>query len=98
MGGVACTHATDHRSIHACASDDHLAFGEGGQIIQQIASYPFNGSRDTLLVDLIDDTHDALRLALTEYIGVEFAGALANQADADAKFSPLGQHLLEDGG
>ena len=96
MPGNARAHATDDGCVDCRSSNDDLPLGERGQIIQQVTANTFDGGGNTFLVDFIDDTHDTLRLALAEDIGIEFAGALADEANAYAKFSPFGQHLLEN--
>src|SRR5450755_3582240 len=91
---IAGAHAADNRRIDGGTRDDHLTFGERGQIVQQIAPHALDGSRHALLVDLIDNTHNTLRLALTQHVGVELAGPLADQAHTYAELAPLRQHLL----
>src|SRR5207244_8371899 len=88
----------DDGGVERGSCDDDLAFGEGGQVVEQVAADTFDGGGDAFLVDFVDDAHDALGLALAEYIGVELAGALADEADADAEFASFGQDLCENGG
>ena len=53
---------------------------------------------NAFLVDLIDDAHNTLRLALAQHVRVQLAGTLADQAHTDAKFTAFGQHLLKNAG
>ena len=98
MLSIACTDTTDDRGVHSSTRDDDLTLGEGGQVVEQITSDALDRRGNALLIDLVDDTHDALRLALAEYVGIQFAGALTDQANADAKLAPFGQHLFENRG
>src|SRR5579863_4671868 len=98
MLGDARTYAADHGGVDGRTGDDDLAFGEGREVIEQVAANAFDGGGDTFLVDFVDDAHDALCLALAEYIGVELAGTLTDEADTDAELAPFGQDLLENGG
>ena len=84
--------------LTAAARDDRLPLRERGQVIEQVTPDALDRDGDALLIHLVDDAHDALRQALAQHIGVQLAGALSDQADADAKLAPLGQHLLEDAG
>src|SRR5205823_778110 len=90
--------AADDGGVERGSRDDDLAFGEGGQVVEQVAADAFDGGGYAFLIDFVDDAHDALGLALAEYIGVELAGALADEADADAEFASFGQDLFENGG
>ena len=96
--GDARAHTADDRRVDRRPGDDRLPLRERGQVFEQVAPDALDGGGDALLVHLVDDAHDALRQALAEHVGVQLAGALADEADADAKLAPLGQHLLEDAG
>jgi hypothetical protein len=74
----ALAHATNNRRIDCCPRDNYLTLGERRQVIQQIAANTLDGRRDALLINLVYNAHDALCLALAEYIGIEFAGALTD--------------------
>src|SRR5258708_15718279 len=87
--GDARAYAADDRRVDRGPGDDNLAFGERWQVAQQIAAYALDGCGNALLVDLIDDAHDALCLALAEHVGVELAGPLADQCDPNAEFAAL---------
>src|SRR5437762_12899141 len=58
----ACAYATDHRGIDACSRYNHLPLRECWQIIQQIATNALDSGGDALLVDLVHDRLEALRL------------------------------------
>ncbi len=76
--GDARAHAADHRRIDGSPGDNHLALGERGQVVKQVASHAFNGSGHAFLVDFVHDTHDTLRLALAQHVGIELAGTLTD--------------------
>ncbi len=88
-------HAADDRRVDRAAGDDGLPLGERGEVVEQVVPDALDGGGDALLVHLVDDAHDALRQALAEHVGVELAGTLADEADADAELAPLREHLLE---
>src|SRR5579885_1019842 len=96
--GNARADAADNGRVDGGSRHNHLSLRERGQVIQQVAAHALDGRRHALLVDLVDDAHDALRLALAQHVRVQLARSLADQANSYTKFAPLGQHLLEDGG
>jgi RNA polymerase primary sigma factor len=96
VGSDARAHAADDWRIDRRARDDRLPLGERREVIEQFASYPFHRCCHALLIHHVDDAHNALGEALAEHVGVEFAGALADQPHTNAKLAALRQHLFED--
>src|ERR1051325_1707246 len=80
----------------ADARDDGLTFGERREFIEELTARAFDRLGDGVLVDGIDDAHDDLRHALREHVLIELAGALRDEADADAELTPFREKLFED--
>ena len=87
---ITLSHTADHWCVDTSSGNNHLAFGERRQIVEQITSDTFYSSSNALLVDFVDDAHNTLCLTLAEYIRIEFTGTLTDKAYADPKFSSLG--------
>src|SRR5579859_6209793 len=98
MRGNTGAYAADNWRIDAGSGHNNLSFGERGQVVQQIATNAFDGGGHAFLVNLVDDAHNTLGLTLAEHVGIQFAGALADQTHADTEFAPLRQHLFQDSG
>ena len=101
LAAVACeafADAAHDGGVDADAGDDGLALGEGGEFGEELAARALDRLGDGVLVDGVDDAHDDLRHALREHVLVELAGALRDEADADAELAALGENLLEDVG
>lgn len=78
MRSDARAYATDNGRIDRRARDNDLAFGKGWQVIKQVSTDTLDGRRYALLVDLVDNTHDTLGLALAQHVGIQFAGSLTD--------------------
>ena len=82
--------------VDAGAAYDDLAFAEGRKLFEHVAADGFDGLGDAVLVDGVGDAHDALGHALAEHVAVETAGALRDEADADAELASFAEDGLED--
>src|SRR5437868_3932264 len=78
MFGNARVHTANHGRIDSRSSNDYLPFRKGRQVIQEIAPNPLDSGGHTFLVNFVHNTHDTLRLALAEHIGIEFTRTLTD--------------------
>ena len=96
MAGDALPDANRKRRIDGGAGHDGLAFRECRQFRQEIVTRALNGGGHAALVVLIDDAQQELRHALRKHVGIQLAGALADEAHAHPELAALRQNGLED--